>query len=257
MLKLTKLLGTLGLLLAAALPAQADDVKPTAAPTATITYPDDKAGELGNDDYEAPLTVRFESNTQANGWTPYYEWRITRVGDTQPFLVRNDADLEYTFLEHAQWEIDFYVSFVQGGDTIVYDREPEKPSDTSHITRMGALLDSPFTLSISDSQLEFPNAFSPNGDHINDYLNAKQANVRGIVEFEASVFTRSGRKIYSWNQPKPLEAGWDGTDHGRRVPDGAYYLVVKAKGADGHKYNIRKVISVLTGFREDGESANP
>ena len=32
------------------------------------------------------------------------------------------------------------------------------------------------------------------------------------------------------------------------MSDGVYFLVVKAKGADGRKYNIKKTISVLTGY---------
>ena len=235
------------------IPAQADDDYPTAAPSATITAPEDHAGELGGEEYEAPLSVRFEANADTKGWTALYEWRICQQDVAEPILVRNDADLDYTFLKRGTWEIDLYVTFVQNGDTIVYDREDAKDSDTEHIVRMGPLMDSPFSVSISDSNLEFPNAFSPNGDGTNDYLNAKAANSKSIVEFEAAVFTRSGRKIYSWTDWKTKEAGWDGTDHGRKCPDGAYYLVVKARGADGRKYNIRKTISVLTGYREDVE----
>lgn len=231
--------------------AQGPVVYPTADPTATITAPEDNAGELGGEEYQAPLTVLFESHVQDEGWTPLYEWRICRQGEKTPVLVRYDADLDYTFLTSGTWEVDLYLSFVQGGDTIVYDREPERPSDTEHITRMGPLLERPFSISIAESNLEFPNAFSPNGDGINDYLNAKQANSKSIVEFEAAVFNRGGKLLYSWTDWKNRESGWDGTDHGRQCPDGAYYLVVKARGADGRKYNLRKTISILTGFKEN------
>lgn len=224
---------------------------PTASPTATIIAPEDNAGELGSEEYQAPLTVRFEANDQPEGWTALYEWRITRQGQTQPLVVRNDASLDYAFNKSGAWEIDLFVTFVSGGDTIVYDREPDRDSDTEHITRMGPLMETPFSVSISESNLEFPNAFSPNGDGINDYLNAKQANSKSIVEFEASVYNRWGKQLYSWTDWRNKESGWDGTDHGRRCADGAYYLVVKARGADGRKYNIRKTISVLTGFNEE------
>lgn len=224
---------------------------PTAAPTATITAPEENAGELGSEEYQAPLSVRFEANAEPEGWTALYEWRITRQGQTQPTVVRNDASLDYTFSKSGTWEIDLLVTFVSGGDTIVYDREPDKDSDTEHITRMGPLMETPYSVSISESNLEFPNAFSPNGDGINDYLNAKQANSKSIVEFEAAVFNRWGKQLYSWTDWRNKESGWDGTDHGHRCADGAYYLVVKARGADGRKYNIRKTISVLTGFKEE------
>ena len=99
-------------------------------------------------------------------------------------------------------------------------------------------------MSISESKLEFPNAFSPNGDGYNDVLRAKEG-YQSIVSFEAAVFSRWGRKLYSWNSPA---GGWNGKVNGRTVSDGVYFLVVKAKGADGRKYNIKKTISVLTGY---------
>ena len=67
---------------------------------------------------------------------------------------------------------------------------------------------------------------------------------QSIVSFEAAVFTRWGQKIYSWND---VGGKWDGKWNGHVVNDGVYFLVVKAKGADGKKYNIRKAINVLTG----------
>lgn len=245
------LISAIFLLCAIACPIVLQAQTPTADPTAVIIAPEENMGELGSEEYQAPLTVRFESNTSAEGWTPLYEWRITREGESKPTLVRNDADLEFTFTQTGTWQVDLFVTFVLNGDTIVYDREDEKDSDTSHITRMGPLMDSPFSVGISESQLEFPNAFSPNGDGINDYLNAKQANTRSLVEFEASVFNRWGKLIYSWTDWRHKESGWDGTDHGRPCPDGAYYLNVKAKGADGRKYHIKKTITLLTGYRED------
>lgn len=224
---------------------------PTAAPTATIIAPEENAGELGDEEYQAPLTVRFESHAETEGWNALYEWRITKEGASTPILIRSDADLEYTFTNTGTWQIDLFVSFVLNGDTIVYDREPDKDYDTEHIVRMGPLMESPFSVGISDSQLEFPNAFSPNGDDKNDYLNVKQANTRSLVEFEANIFNRWGKHIYRWTDWRHKESGWDGTDHGRKCPDGAYYLHVKARGADGRHYNIKKTITLLTGYRED------
>ena len=48
----------------------------------------------------------------------------------------------------------------------------------------------------------------------------------------------------------------DGKSGGSDVPDGAYYLVVQAKGADGRHYNIKKVINILRGYTENGGTTN-
>ena len=94
------------------------------------------------------------------------------------------------------------------------------------------------------SQLTFPNAFSPNGDGINDKYMAK-SNHKSIVEFHAYIFNRYGQKIYDWDN---INDGWDGTSHGHPVKDGVYYVYVKARGADGIEYNIKRDVNLLRNF---------
>ena len=67
----------------------------------------------------------------------------------------------------------------------------------------------------------------------------------------ATVFNRWGKKLYEWSD---LDGGWDGKSGGKDVPDGGYYLVVKARGADGRNYDIKKVINVLRGYTESNSA---
>ena len=100
------------------------------------------------------------------------------------------------------------------------------------------------------STLAFPKAFSPNGDQINDVFKAKEC--QNIVEFHAYIFNRWGQRLYEWSDP---EGGWDGTYNGKDVKQGTYFVLVKAKGADGHKFNIRKDVNLLRGYTE-GNTTN-
>lgn len=93
-----------------------------------------------------------------------------------------------------------------------------------------------------------PNAFTPNGDGVNDVFRVKDG-YQSIVQFHAAVFDRWGKKLYEWSDPA---GGWDGRSGGHDVPDGAYYLNLQARGADGRKYNIKKVINLLRGYLENG-----
>lgn len=95
-------------------------------------------------------------------------------------------------------------------------------------------------VSVEASQLTFPNAFSPNGDGRNDVYKAKTC--QNIVEFRAYIYNRWGEKLYEWSNP---DEGWDGTSGGRDVPEGVYFVLVKAKGGDGKTYNIRKDVNLL------------
>ncbi|MDD6126001.1 MAG: gliding motility-associated C-terminal domain-containing protein [Paraprevotella sp.] len=204
---------------------------PSVDPTAQYITTDGEELDDASSSQSAPLVAHFYANPENVGdYSVRYEWKIWREGDEERLLVhRFDEDIEYTFTSSGSFRVQLYATFVLGNDTIVYPSEGEE---------------NPISVSISESKLEFPNAFSPNGDGYNDVLRAKDG-YQSIVSFEAAVFNRWGRKLYSWNSP----AGeWDGKVNGRTVSDGVYFLVVKAKGADGRKYNVKKTISVLTGY---------
>ncbi|HCC87791.1 MAG TPA: gliding motility protein [Prevotella sp.] len=184
----------------------------------------------------APLTVSFSSGTEhAEGWTAHYEWRFYRQGQRDsPYVVRYDEDTEFTFSESGAHLIELWATFVNGNDTINYTDDYW----TSEAT--------PLSVSIYESKLEFPNAFSPNGDGINDIYKAKDG-YKSITEFHATIYNRWGQRIYSWNDPS---AGWDGKYNGKDVSQGVYFLLVKARGADGRRFNIKKDINLLRGYTE-------
>lgn len=210
--------------------AQSDDL-PTANPV--MTYTDDDGQEVSETQYDgsAPFKATFKACPEHMGnYTPLYEWRFTRSGETTPFLVRYDQDTEYEFLQSGTFSVELRVSFVQGTDTIAYE------------------MDEPFSIAISESKLEVPNAFTPNGDGVNDVFRVKEG-YKSIVSFKAMVFDRWGKKLYEWTDPA---GGWDGRSAGHAVPDGGYYLNIQARGADGKHYNIKKVINVLRGYTESG-----
>ena len=220
------------LVLCTTLQAYADEV-PTIDPQATFTT--DEGEETGTSySGSAPLTVVFHANAENVGmYTPHYEWRFTKEGETQPYLVRYEEETEYTFTETGSHRIVLYATFINGNDTVAYTKDYWQDAQ-------------PITIQISESKLEMPNAFSPNGDGINDIYRAKN-NYQSIVEFDAYIFNRWGQKIYEWHDPA---GGWDGKFNGKDVKQGVYFVLVKAKGADGRKYNIKKDVNLLRGYTE-------
>jgi hypothetical protein len=75
---------------------------------------------------------------------------------------------------------------------------------------------------------------------------------QSITDFRAVILNRWGNKLYEWTD---IDGGWDGTYKGTVVKDGVYFVVIKARGADGVVYNIRKDVNVLTGYRETTSSS--
>lgn len=102
------------------------------------------------------------------------------------------------------------------------------------------------TTSTRTSYLDMPNAFSPNGDGVNDIYRAK-TNYQNIVEFEATIFDRWGTKIFSWTN---IDEGWDGNYKGKEAPEGTYYVVVHAVGADKREWNIKRDVNLLREYTE-------
>ena len=166
-------------------------------------------------------------------YTASYEWRFTLNTETEPYLIRYEQDTEFTFTDAGTHSIVLYATFVNGNDTIAYTQD--------YWADRG-----PLTVNISESRLEMPNAFSPNGDGINDIYQAK-TNYQSIVEFHAYIFNRWGKKLYEWDDPA---GGWDGTYKGKDVAQGVYFVLVKARGADGREYNIRRDVNLLKGYTE-------
>ena len=198
----------------------------------TGSYPDDLVlSEIQN----APLHGLFFANPQdADGWNVSYDWVVMvdtvtgSMGNNFFELVhRFEENLDYNFVHKGQYKVILKATFTNGETTWHYPTED-----------MDSVI---FQLSISGSKLLFPNTFTPNGDGQNDILRAKE--YQSIVEFNASVFNRWGQCMYRWDI---VEEGWDGKVGGSYVKNGAYYLVVNAKGADGTKYRIKKTINVFT-----------
>ena len=217
--------------------------------TATYTVPDrDNDNEMKTVETdtditeEAPLDVNFKAVPKEMGeHTPAYEWHIRKDGEETDILVRYEEETQYRFTESGTFRVTL----------------------RTRLTDIGADLDSvAIKVTISESRLEMPNAFSPNGDGKNDIYGAKgvcdpnsTAHYKSIVEFHAYIFNRWGQKLFEWTD---VSKGWDGTYKGNPVKDGIYYVLVKAKGAEGREYNIKKDVNLLRGYTEStSTSENP
>lgn len=165
----------------------------------------------------APCEVSFEAAVTDGAL--FREWQLSRFEDFDVInLSFQDLKFDYTFTEEGTT----YVRFVCANS----DGSCEHHSDI-------------YTISVGASSLKCPNAFSPNGDGINDEWKVSYS---GIISFECSIFDRYGHKMISFSDPSQ---GWDGKHNGKNVPSGAYYYVIKARGADGKDYKLSGDINIV------------
>lgn len=166
----------------------------------------------------APVDITFVAAvTDAVKFT---EWQLSSSPDFENFDLRfNQTEVDYTFTEYGTWYMRFQASNADGSCDFF----------------------SPiYEIQIGESKLQCPNAFSPGASEgVNDEW---KVSYKSIVDFECHIFNRWGVKIITLNHPSQ---GWDGKYKGKLVPSGVYYYVIKAVGADGHKYDLSGDINII------------
>lgn len=166
----------------------------------------------------APLEATFTAwATDAAAFT---EWQIATDEEFNDItLSEQSADFTYTFRDAGNFFIRFTAANADGSCQTYGDI---------------------YNVSIGESRLSCPNAFSPgDSEGVNDEW---KVSYRSIVEFECHIFNRWGVKLASLTDPSH---GWDGRYKGRLVDPGAYYYVIKARGADGRRYNLGGDINII------------
>lgn len=191
----------------------------------SATYVDSLGVEIpieGKLTHEAPLDVTFMANGQnTEGRNISYEWHFRMENEETDYIVRYEENMDYTF--------------TNAGTTHIYFRAYENDL---------LIGEAEFIIEITTSKLKMPNAFTPNDDGRNDTYHPMTH--ESLVEFHAYIYNRYGQLLYDWTNPDA--DGWDGTYRGKPVKEGVYFVLVKAKGADGVEYNIRKDINLLRGY---------
>lgn len=89
------------------------------------------------------------------------------------------------------------------------------------------------------SRIFVPNAFTPNGDHLND-----QFEVKGmyIYRYHIQIFTRWGEEIFDSESFSDL---WNGQYKGAPCQEDVYIYVIDAVGTDGKRYHLKGNITLL------------
>ncbi len=144
-----------------------------------------------------PLTVNF-TNTSTGGNSYYWTFG---TGDTSVVINPN-----YIYNTSATYTVTLMVSDSSGC------------SDTASAT----------ILVFDSYSMIAGNAFTPNGDGVNDLY---YINLTGVTILEGDIYNRWGVKMFTFHAPKE---GWDGrTISGQQAEAGTYFYVVKTIGTDG------------------------
>jgi gliding motility-associated-like protein len=107
---------------------------------------------------------------------------------------------------------------------------------TATATTTITVLDGPSVI----SSITVPNVFTPDGDGQNDELTLEEV---GIAAVDLEVLNRWGQVVGRIERPGQV---WDARSFsGEQVPEGTYFFVMTATGADGRKHESKGTITVL------------
>ncbi|MBL6663972.1 MAG: gliding motility-associated C-terminal domain-containing protein [Flavobacteriales bacterium] len=99
--------------------------------------------------------------------------------------------------------------------------------------------DSTYILIDCEVHLYIPNTFTPNNDQINDFFELRGDN---ILEFEISVYSRWGQKVFYSNR---IEHQWDGTYKNKTLPTGVYTYAVTIYGKDAEIFKQNGYVNLV------------
>ncbi len=164
----------------------------------------------------APLRIRF-TNESVNGAD--FEWIYADTIESQYF--ENFLTSDFSFQPEYAYLIpdDYYPSLVA--------KSEEGCIDTFR-------LEAPVT--VSPSELQVPNVFSPDGLPANRYFKVQFESIR---EFRIWIYSRAGNLVYQ-EEVFDMYAweGWDGNikNSDRPAPPGIYFYIIEATGYDDEEY---------------------
>lgn len=87
--------------------------------------------------------------------------------------------------------------------------------------------------------VDVPNAFTPNGDGVNDVITVKAF---GIATMDWKIFNRWGKLVF---QDSNFKTGWDGRVNGQLQPQDVYVYILDVTFVDGTRYSKKGDITLL------------
>jgi gliding motility-associated-like protein len=107
-------------------------------------------------------------------------------------------------------------------------------------TPQGCTVSDDMTLTVIPYCIKVMEAFTPNGDGINDLWLITNGNC--LVSATVQVFNRYGSKVFESNDYRNT---WNGTYKGKPLPDGTYYYIVSYKLINGKSAYVKGNVTIL------------
>jgi gliding motility-associated-like protein len=141
---------------------------------------------------------------------------------------------------HFSWSPNYNISSLTGSVTTVNPHQTTQYILTGYNSSKCFSSDTINVIVIEDcGEMYVPNAFSPNGDGVNDELR-----VRGICleTLTFMIFNRWGEKVFESND---IHVGWDGTYHGEKMNTAVFVYRLEGKTYSGKGFSLKGNVTLI------------
>ncbi|HMN32788.1 MAG TPA: gliding motility-associated C-terminal domain-containing protein [Chitinophagaceae bacterium] len=138
------------------------------------------------------------------------------------------------------WTPTTYLTYSQSNSPIATPLE----DITYTVTGVSILQGCPQTASVNIKVVQpdvvLPNAFTPNGDGVNDIFRVVGRNFINLQEFK--IFNRWGVELFSTSD---INKGWDGTYKGVPQDPGVYFYQIRVAYPNGKTQNLKGDVTLI------------
>ncbi|MBK6332118.1 MAG: gliding motility-associated C-terminal domain-containing protein [Bacteroidetes bacterium] len=203
--------------------------------------PDPVATSLGTTRYFAvlldpngcqdTLTVNVENHPPFN--------LVLHNGDTTIYQGDN-VQLRASGAPFYYWTPTNYLTYSQSNSPLATPLEDITYTVTGVSLLQGCPQTDSFHIKVIQQDVVVPNAFSPNGDGLNDIFRVTARKFINVQEFK--IFNRWGNEIFS---TQDIKKGWNGTYKGVDQDPGVYYYLIRVAYPNGKTQFLRGDLTLV------------
>lgn len=189
------------------------------------------------------LKVGFDQEIMSPtlSWSKYAEWNegvekylIERKTENGAFevIAQTEGPDDTTFIDATAFEACNPAFCYR--ITAIRNQPANFPDSTHHVVSRSNVQCSPV-----ESHLYAPNAFTMNGDGLNETFRPRGMYLK---TYELQIYTRWGERLYTTNE---CFGGWDGTYQGSTCQSDTYMYIIHAIGTDLKPYHLSGTVHLL------------
>lgn len=182
-------------------------------------------------------------DTVSSSTTVIVQPGVTAFFSADPFPEVN-AGVFVTFTDSSLGNIVTWQWSFGDGDSLNVQNpthsyfEPGNYPVTLTVTSDSGCMDTAMITMIVIQDLSIPNVFTPNGDGVNEELR-----ITGFSAVDVFVYDRWGHEVFSNEGVR--NRYWDGTQNGKDVPAGVYYVKLSGITFDGERMDYAFSVTLL------------